>query len=238
MKKFIKDHLVAIVISALCIAAFGLIFMAVRYTNANFERAKIERDSIAEAKKYEDSVRAVEAEQQRQYEIRKAEEARKRLEEAERKYLPLMKVEKDDFSDCEWIYPKSRPAYINTNHVYCYFTKYNDGRVGNFRFRFQYADKNWLFIEKMKFNIDGVNYTLTPNIKRDHNATIWEWCDEGVADNSSNGVTWSFVRALAHAKTVKVRLVGMNYEKDKTIPAAQIRAIKEVYEYFIALTKE
>lgn len=231
MKKIVK----VIVPAAVVVVVAMLIAKAVSYSNSKFERSIIVRDSIAKEEVYQDSVRAAEKKNQKLEEIRLAEEKKKSLEEAERKYLPLMKVEKDEFDDCEWIYPKSRPAYINTNSVYCYFAKYDDGKVGNFRFKFQYADKNWLFIENMKFNIDGVNYTLTPNMKRDHNTTIWEWCDEGVGRNSSSGVTWSFIRALADAKNAKVRLEGMNYNKDKVVSSAEMKAIKNTLDYYQAL---
>lgn len=140
----------------------------------------------------------------------------------------LFKHKKDEFEDTEWITPIASPRYRNENGIYCYFSK------ENLRLVFQYHADDWLFIRSCKFLIDDKPYEFIPDeIKRDNDETgITEWFDINV--NSTNQSS-EIVKALAQAKTAKVKLVGDNYHNIKTITSKQLQSIKNTLEYYKAL---
>ncbi len=134
---------------------------------------------------------------------------------------------KDEFSDKVWIEPNNEPKYTNQNAVYCYFEK-DGGSVSNFRLRLQYTSDDWLFIENVIFNCDGNNYTYTPEkVDRDNDTRIWEWFDEQVSAEDE-----PLIKAIANAKTVKMKLNGQQYYDVRTMTKAQIYFIKQAYTYY------
>lgn len=138
----------------------------------------------------------------------------------------------DEFNDVVWYIPKSAPRYVNMNGVYCYF----EAKSSNFRFKFQYHADDWLFIDNLIFNIDGENITIVPDMKRDcgNGGRIWEWCDENI-NNDRATLNEYFIKKIANAKTVKIRMNGSQYYNTRVLTAAQIKSIKNTYEYYIAL---
>lgn len=151
---------------------------------------------------------------------------------------PLFTVKKDEFSDKAWVEPKSAPKYRNRNGVYAYFATEN-GRAFNFRFVYQYYSDDWLFIKNMIFNIDGENITIAPDMETDcgNGGKIWEWCDVHVTggDSESIFVNEYFIKKIAEAKAVKVKMNGRQYYDTRTLTSAQIQSIKDTYEYYKAL---
>lgn len=213
------------VVAGMVIALFVIIGIGTKQTKearAVEAVASAKRDSIEKAQRQ----RMIVEQQQR--------DSIARLENAAtiKKLKGKFREKKDDFNSTTWILPTSAPRYSNQNGVYCYFAKSGLGASG-FRFRFQYAADNWLFIEKIQFNIDDRYFTITPDMKRDHNTSIWEWCDVPVS--STGDVTEDLIKKISVAKSVKMRLVGMQYYKDKTMSSAQIQSIKDTYEYYKAL---
>lgn len=153
-------------------------------------------------------------------------------EEAIKKYKPFFIEEQDEFSECMYVLPKNKPKYRNSNGIYCYFA-YNDKEVGNFRFVYQYYNDDWLFIQSMIFNIDGENFTINPDMERDcGNGHILEWFDEQIDHNVLYRI---LVGKIAYSKNVKIKLVGRQYSDVRTLTAAQIKSIRDTYEYYLAL---
>ena len=148
---------------------------------------------------------------------------------------PLFNEKKDEFQDNCWVEPKNAPAYRNRNGVYCYFS-IKDEVPENFRFVFQYYADEWLFIRNMIFNIDGENITISPKMDTDcgYGGMIWEWCDASV-NNDYGSVNEEFIKKLANAKSVKVKMNGSQYYDTKTLTAAQIKSIKDTYDYYLSL---
>ena len=144
---------------------------------------------------------------------------------------PLFVEKTDEFSNRTWITPKSAPKYKSTNSCYCYFMK-TEGQVSNLRFVFSYYADDWLFIRSLIFNVDGVNYTVVPDdMETDcgYGGYIWEWFDESAKYHKE------VIQAIANAKTVKVKCNGTKYYGVRTLTAAQIKSIKDTYEYYLAL---
>ena len=143
-------------------------------------------------------------------------------------------IKLDEFSNdnTKWYTTKSAPKYSNANGIYCYFQTEN-GVPGNFRFRVQYYDDDWLFFTHIQFSIDGKAYEYVPNSTNTDSGNggyIWEWFDESVKNSDKE-----LINALANAKSAKIKFVGRKYYDVKTITSGQIKAINETIELYKAL---
>ena len=145
---------------------------------------------------------------------------------------PFFVEKNDEFEGHFWVEPKTKPKYRNQNAFYLYFMKTKEGYPTNLRFVGQYTADDWLFIQSIKFNVDGYIWDYTPNeIKRDNNTMIWEWFDDNVGSLNAG-----LVEAIAYAeKPIKVRLIGRQYYKEKTISKKEIKSFLETIEYYKAL---
>lgn len=145
---------------------------------------------------------------------------------------PLFVEKNDEFEGHSWVEPKTKPKYRNQNAFYLYFMKTKEGYPTNLRFVGQYAADDWLFIQSIKFNIDGYIWDYTPNkIERDNNTMIWEWFDDNVGS-----VNAGLVEAIAYAeKPIKVRFIGRQYYKEKTISKKEIKSFLETIQYYKSL---
>lgn len=142
----------------------------------------------------------------------------------------LFNEKKDEFEKSTWIIPKNKPPYQNQNGAYCYFSK-EGNEVSNFRFVLQYAGDDWLFINNVKFNIDGSNFEYSPtDWNKDNETTVWEWSDQQVSKSDLE-----LIRAIANGKSVKYRLEGSQYSSDKVLSAKYIQSIKNTLDYYEAL---
>ena len=182
-------------------------------------REKFIRDSIARAEFVKDSIATAQ-----------------RNAEVIAKCANLFTVKTDEFSDKTWVKPKDAPKYRNRNGVYCYFATKNGVPIQSFRFVYQYYASDWLFIKSMIFNIDGENITIVPDMETDcgDGGKIWEWCDASV-NLGSGGVNEEFIKKIANATSVKVKMNGRQYYDTRELTAAQIQSIKNTYEYYLAL---
>ena len=207
------------------------VFVSFSFVSCNFggsvskkqEREKFVRDSIIRAEFVRDSI------------------------ERDRKNAEIIKnmvsnfiIKGDEFSTNKWVLPKSKPKYRNQNGVYTYF-ELNGNKAENFRFVFQYYADDWLFIKKMTFNIDDELFTIVPDMDTDcgYGGKIWEWCDESVTNDSTEySVNENFIKKLANAKSVKVKLSGRQYYDTKTLTETQIKSIKQVYNQYVLLGGE
>lgn len=150
-----------------------------------------------------------------------------------KKLNPYFNIKKDEFDPKApvWYIPKNAPQYIDMNGIYCYFETEDDIPM-NFRLKIQYYAEDWLFIKKIQFSIDGNPYELIPyNTEQDHDGGyIWEWCD-----NQVKGSDIEIIKALINAKEAKMKLIGSQYYKIKTITQQQLLDIKRSVELYEAL---
>lgn len=187
--------------------------------NEDSIKAEFVKDSIAKAEFVRDSIANVQ-----------------HNAEVIEKCKNLFTFKKDEFSNKTWVEPKSAPKYRNQNGIYCYFSTENGKAETNFRFVCQYCAYDWLFIRSIIFNIDGENVTIIPNMETDcgNGGQIWEWCDESV-NYSSSGIDEEFIRKISNASTVKIKFNGRQYYDTRTLNSSQIKAIKDAYDYYVAL---
>ncbi len=159
-------------------------------------------------------------------------EARIAEREKAKKRLVELRTEKDEFQGTIYYYDKSSPKFVNQNAIYLYFGTDEEGQVGSLRFRIQYFSTDWLFIEKAVFLIDGETFEYAPGIwERDNDSEIWEYNDSNVDFDS-----YAIIDALIQSKEAKVRFIGQQYYKDKTITNSQRIAMKRVLEIYQGLS--
>ena len=219
MKRFFKIVFPTIVVMTIMFVTIVVMVLFASNKATKIARAEFVRDSIVRAEFVKDSIATA-----------------KRNDEVIARCSNLFNVKKDEFSNITWVKPKEAPKYRNKNAVYCYFAT-EDGKATHiFRFVYQYSAEDWLFIRFMIFNIDGENITIIPDMETDcgYGGIIWEWCDEPVNNNTS-GIDEDFIKKIANAKSVKVKMVGNQYSDIRTLSAAQIKSIKNTYEYYLAL---
>jgi hypothetical protein len=211
--------------------------------NKDFIKAKTEIQSLLD--KHSTSQQAIEAkilltevyngikEQELAEEKAIAENKRK---EKERLANATKKMSKkyDDVNEIYWYRDKSSPAYVNYNGFFAYIGQSNESRPW-LRLAIQYAADDWLFIEKYTIKVDGKTYSIVENsygeIKTDHgNGGIWEWLDRQVGNPE-----YEIIKAVAYGKEVKIRFIGKDYHKDKTITEQQKIALRNVLDAYEAL---
>ena len=144
---------------------------------------------------------------------------------------------KDEFSNSKltWFTPKSAPKFANENGIYCYFQTENN-IPSNVRFKVQYLAEDWLFFNQIQFSIDGKAFSYIPTKTETDSGNggyIWEWFDESVTESDKE-----LIKALSNAKTAKMKLIGKQYYKIKTITNGQINSIKQTLDMYKALGGE
>lgn len=130
--------------------------------------------------------------------------------------------------------PKNR----DSNGLYVYFGKNDNGAYTPLRLVLQYHGSSWLFVEKAWSKIDGETIEL-PQTRdrmgwdRDNGyGGIWEWSDFAITTESEKAI----IKKIAAAKTMTIRYEGKKYYDDKKISKSQINAIKETFEEYEKLT--
>ena len=146
-----------------------------------------------------------------------------------KKYSSLIKKEKDEFSDTEYFLQKNMPKSRHSNFLGFYATGSNK-RPNSLHFLIQYTANDWLFIESIVMNIDGVNYNFVPTKEETYvgSGFVAEWTDDSV------NLGDDFVQAFIKAKSVKYRLNGKQFYKDYNLSSAQIQAGQNLLNYFSA----
>jgi len=100
------------------------------------------------------------------------------------------------------------------------------GQLLPLRIKIQYRGSDWLFTRSLLFKVDGKLFPLLPPWnawERDNSgSTIWETLDLPTPASSA------LVRALADAKSVKVRFIGKHID-DYELPDKEVAALRRVY---------
>lgn len=180
------------------------------------EKANIEINKLAKAKKKE------KAERERKEKLRLANATKK------------MRKKYDDMNGTTWYRDRTSPQYVNYNG---FFATIGDDETSKpwLRLKIQYVADDWLFIEKYIINVDGKTYTITEEkygeIETDNGGgEIWEWLNRSVDSDE-----YEIIKAVASGKNVKIRFVGKQYYKDKTITNKQKLALRNVIDAYEAL---
>jgi hypothetical protein len=146
---------------------------------------------------------------------------------------------RDDMKGMTWYKHPSSPKYRNANGFYLYFGKEDSGTFTPLRLAVQYYSEDWLFIRSAWAKADNERVDVPHETSRymgwerdNSGGSIWEWSDTALTSSSEKSV----VRTLANAKKVTVRFEGRQYYDDRTISAAQQKAMREVITAYEAAT--
>jgi len=146
-----------------------------------------------------------------------------------------MSIKIDKVADTKFIQDKTSPIYVSRNGFYPYINATTTG-YPILRLRIQYFASDWLFIQSYLLNVDGTQYTITPDeVQRDNGIVggdpmVWEWYDYSLTDDEI-----AMLKAIADSKSAIIRSNGRHYYKDQIITSQQKLAIKDVLVEFDAL---
>jgi hypothetical protein len=151
-----------------------------------------------------------------------------------KKLLPFFKIKKDEFDPVGILsyIPKDSPEKPKGNAFYCYFEQINDS-VDNLRVRMQIENRDWLFVKKCIFLIDGNVYEYNPKnfeLNGGNPGMVCEWFDDSVCE-SNVGI----IKALSKAKEAKVKLIGRHTHKIIEISREQIESINNTLTLYSAM---
>lgn len=136
--------------------------------------------------------------------------------------VAAMQKRVDDIEKVTWYQDKSTTKYQNVNSAHIYMG--DRGEAPWLRMSLQYAGSSWLFIKKATIVIDGTKRgEIGGTWQRDNSSTVWEWLDAPVTAENIQ-----LVRDMANAKKVVIRFDGQQYYKDREIPAAELKAMRNV----------
>ena len=151
-----------------------------------------------------------------------------------------MRKKVDKLENITWYRDKTSPQYTNYNGFFLYI---GDRGINypSLRLRIQYKGDSWLFIEKYIIYVDGLKYktieTKYGDVERDNGTGgVWEWLDIPVNKNSDDIINdFDLVRAIVNGEDVKIKLIGKQYSKVRTITKKQKNALKNVLEVYKVL---
>mgnify|MGYP005856379293 CR=1 FL=1 len=149
----------------------------------------------------------------------------------------------DELENITWYRDKTSPQYTNYNGFFLYIGD-RGFNYPTLRLRIQYKDSDWLFIEKYIIFVDGLKYktieTEYGDVERDNGTGgVWEWLDIPVNKYSDDIVNdFDVIRAIINGKDVKLKLIGKQYSRVKTITKTQKNALKNVLDVYEVLGGE
>lgn len=151
-----------------------------------------------------------------------------------------MRKKVDKLENITWYRDKTSPQYTNYNGFFLYI---GDRGINypSLRLRIQYKGDSWLFIEKYIIYVDGLKYktieTKYGDVERDNGTGgVWEWLDIPVNKNSDDIINdFDLIRAIVNGEDVKIKLIGKQYSKVRTITKKQKNALKNVLEVYKVL---
>lgn len=146
----------------------------------------------------------------------------------------------DKMKGIAWYRSATSPKHTNANAFYLYFGREDSGRFTPLRLVIQYYADDWLFVSRAWAKVDGQTIDPLPQRtgrpfgwERDNGGgKIWEWSDAEVSQPADKAA----VRKIAEAKSVTVRFEGRQYYNDRTLTAAQLKALRDVIAAYEAAT--
>lgn len=132
-----------------------------------------------------------------------------------------LKKKSDEIRGITFISHKSEPDFRNKVALY-FGTKNYSATNFPLRIKLQYVADDWLFVESVTIKADDHVLDLGQmDFERDNSGgTIWEWVDQPV--------NHAVLNKVLSAKRVIVRFNGKQYYQDFTVPAGQLKAMREI----------
>lgn len=138
-----------------------------------------------------------------------------------------MRFIKDKVENITYIQDKTSSQYVNSNSFYLYIAE-NKYRK-DLWLRISYTGDNWIFFNKIIFNIDGHNEYISLSyydVEKDNNyGVVWEYV------NLDYSRYKNLIEKIINSKSTIMRLSGERYY-DKTITSTEKQALIRVLEYY------
>lgn len=202
-------------------------------------------DIAEESQKMANEARSVIKEKSEKKANERAEE-RERLkaeQEQERENLSSkFKSNYDEVNQITWYLPSDTPQYVgNSCYIYMGEKKYSytddtfsrDVSFNTYwlRWRMSYTGDDWIFFDKITFNIDGKNYYKTfdySDVIRDAGGgNVYEIVDINVEESDIE-----ILNAIASSDQAILRFQGDAYWYDKTVTQAEKNGIQSILETY------
>lgn len=151
------------------------------------------------------------------------------LEQA-KKSLKSLHVDHDEFEGVFWYRDKSSPKYTNQNGLYLYFGLDGDHKIIQpLRIAIQYQANDWIFFEKVAFNIDGEKVEYDPARVRTEtdDSGIFEWVDQAMHEEE-----FSIISRIIDSKESTIRLYGRTGNVDRKVTETQKKAMSNVLKAY------
>lgn len=169
---------------------------------------------------------------------RQREKAAKEREERTRRERAVagLRRKRDDIRGITWYQDRTSPQYVDSESAIFLYIGSPDGGRPFLRLKIQYVASDWLFIESYLIKADSQTFTIAPGhfaIERDNGyGGIWEWYD-----TPAEARELRIARAIAESKHAVIRYNGSQYYRDRTITAAEKKAIQNVLLAYESLAR-
>lgn len=144
--------------------------------------------------------------------------------------LGKLRKKTDEFTGATFYEHPNMPRYTNSRHYFIPYLAEKDGFVV-VRFRVNYTNDSWLFVEKLAFSIDGkVHQFPSAEWERDNTSDIWEWVD--IAADAS---MLELIEKIASSNKTIARFDGRQYYDNVTVPESDKVAMREMLQAAVQL---
>lgn len=141
----------------------------------------------------------------------------------------FMQIEFDKYQDVTYV--SHKPWVGNSDfRLNCTF-EIKDEKPSNLRLNIVYYGKDWLYINKIIFLIDGKKYELPVDPKR----IVEGGYAVEKASSLAAGITLEIINQLMINDKVEFRYVGKDYFKDNKNLSIDLKRLRKVVEYYRAL---
>lgn len=144
-----------------------------------------------------------------------------------------LKTSYDDIKGITWYYDKSTPRYNNSNSFHLYMGKQATGAPW-LRLKITYTADDWLFIQSYIIKTDKQTYEVNTNYgdveTHIDDGAIEEWYDVSLNEHDYN-----MIKDIISSSSSKLRYVGKQYYKDRSITGSEKQALKNILNAYEAL---
>lgn len=145
-----------------------------------------------------------------------------------------IRIKDDPAINREFIFHINSPHYVNSrNHIcYLYISKSPSGTYGHLRFRVGYTRSNWVFVDNISFNIDGITFSV-PFDEYDElddsisGGQVSEWIDIQIDTQADEYL----LEQLIDADEAYVNFLGRNERYSRQLTSSDLSALAELLEY-------
>ena len=138
-----------------------------------------------------------------------------------------LQAKHDDVKGITWYEPKNKPQYVNDRSVsYLYIGKYDSGKTF-LRWKTIYTGDDWVFFDKIIFNVDGYNFSIPydkDTCYRDNGGgAVWE-----VMDVEPDKAWTRLLQLIATSENTIIRFEGDHKYRDVTLSQTDKDSIRDV----------